>query len=407
MSILSDVSSANSPLYAPLTPLIASSEKAKVSANLVDQKFKIFNLTTAKNLATIIVKIAAVILATSAILHLLSIGMIQASTLLSSKLTTYPLSKLSSFLMQAGLKTQKLAEVLFLSVSVPTYMIFYKFPKYLIQKIPALIKTLNTYISKFIDFAMKHVIKPLIEQFTKVIDFLKPHIISLINKIYKVIDFIGEKIIKPLQTWIWKVISKVTSTIYNKVIHPLFELTKNSLIWIDNNIIKPFARWSYRVISTALSNLYNKVIYPLLKLTKDSFIWIGKNIVEPFAKWSFKIVSNALSSIYRKVICPPLKLTKDCFVWIGSSIIKPLAKWSFKITSKACSSIYRNLIHPVAHKCFLVLNYIAQKTAKFSTFLYNKTIEPLVTFTIGTIQKIIKKIAEATSRIISIATMKI
>ncbi|NGX32852.1 MAG: hypothetical protein K1060chlam4_00905, partial [Candidatus Anoxychlamydiales bacterium] len=247
MSILSDVSSANSPLYAPLTPLIASSEKAKVSANLVDQKFKIFNLTTAKNLATIIVKIAAVILATSAILHLLSIGMIQASTLLSSKLTTYPLSKLSSFLMQAGLKTQKLAEVLFLSVSVPTYMIFYKFPKYLIQKIPALIKTLNTYISKFIDFAMKHVIKPLIEQFTKVIDFLKPHIISLINKIYKVIDFIGEKIIKPLQTWIWKVISKVTSTIYNKVIHPLFELTKNSLIWIDNNIIKPFARWSYRV----------------------------------------------------------------------------------------------------------------------------------------------------------------
>ncbi|NGX44584.1 MAG: hypothetical protein K1060chlam3_00754 [Candidatus Anoxychlamydiales bacterium] len=407
MSTLSDISSTDSRVFASSSISIASVERAKTSANLVDQKFKLFNLTTAKNLAIKVVKIAAIILATSAVLHILSIGMIQASTLLSTKSTTYPLSKLSSFLMHGGLKIQKLAEVLFLSVSVPTYMIFYKIPKHLIQKIPALIRTLNTYILKFIDFSMKHVIKPLIKQLTKVIDFLKLHVMSLIKKIFKVINFIGEKIIKPILTWTWKIISKVASTIYNKVIYPLLDLTRNAFVWIGNNIIKPFARWSYRVISTALSNLYDKVIYPLLELTRNTFVWIGKNIIEPSARWIFKTVSTTLSNLYNKVIYPLLKLTKDCFVWLGNNIIKPLAKWSFKITSKACSSIYRNLIHPVAHKCFLVLNYIAQKTAKFTTFLYKKTIEPLATITIKAIGKIIEKIVEATNRIITIATITI
>ncbi|NGX34039.1 MAG: hypothetical protein K1060chlam1_00386 [Candidatus Anoxychlamydiales bacterium] len=371
MRALTTITSPNNPIPTTFTHKVTEEQ---ISANLIstidksssiDQKFKIFNLTTVKNLAIKIVKIAAIILAASAISHLISMTMIQTSNLLSNKASTSPLSKLSNFLMQGGLKIQKLAETLFLSVSVPTYMIFYKAPKYLLSKIPALIKTINRYISKFIDLSMKYVINPLINQITKFINFLKPYIISFINKIAKIINFIEEKIIKPLVNWIWKVISKAFSSLYNKVIDPLLKLTKEGIIWISRNIAKPFARWSYRVLSTALSNLYNKVIYPLLKLTKQSY------------------------------------------QWVTTKIIFPLLKWGWKITSKASSIIYRNVIYPIASKCFLAIKSIAQKTAEISTILYKKTIGPLVDLTILAIQKTTQKIIETTNRIIRFATIKI
>jgi len=223
---------------------------------------------TVKRYTKGVIKLCTLVVATAGALHVIGTSMIMGAKwidglgILGAKFTN-----IIKYIHKGGVGIKTLGRWMFLSLSVPTYTAFYKFPKFLINKIPVWIKAIGSFLSKHF-VKIKEFLKP----YYKVIG---PYLVSLMEKVSTVLNacltpfkWVFTNAIKPIATWGWSVIQSIGAwsvenvffPLYNNVILSIFQTTINAY----TNYLKPLLSWGWGIISTVGSFLYNKAILPIV-----------------------------------------------------------------------------------------------------------------------------------------------
>jgi len=279
-------------------------------------------------------------------LYTLSLGALRlSSTLLSLSMKqtgriANSLRQSSHLFAAASLWTQKIGKGLFLTVTVPPYMICYQFPKWFFTvQLPLALNTLMRWLKVFNDIVVK-IARNIGVKLAKVVDVLAQAVercAALLKKVIKPILDVA-KIAWNLIVKGWLFLGRVTVNVVRKI--------ADGILWISHKVA-PIARFCMRGVRAVGRKVYavfnwvnRRILKPVISIINRgiyrSFVWF-KRILHPV----FRLISvNAqrLSAMISKTVITLWNFVGQCAHSVGRKI-SFAAKWSLHLIQRTANTL--------------------------------------------------------------------